>query len=191
MTNEEHMHNLAESLAGNFLKFDSFAMREKPEDPERWCIVYTHNRDSGITDRSNAYVIREALKPYLSGEHDLCRVFEANHWAVGWVSGYLMRIFTGTDGELTPWFKAYAELAIAMEDYPILDENHHSELEREDADETWSNCYNEQERLVHLRDHWSGYRDCFASVGGLLTCVRGGFAPWSVHCGFEHLNLTY
>lgn len=186
MTNEEHIEELAKKLAGNFLKFECFAMSNKPKNPEKWCIVYTHNRDSGIMERSNARVIHRLLETYLN---DDCQVFEANHWACGWVSGYLMLIWDA-DGNITPWFKEYAEAVIAMEDYPILDEMDHSELENEDANQTWSNCYNDQERLYHLRYYWDDYQDAFRSIGDLLSCARGEFAPMG-NCGFERLNLIY
>jgi hypothetical protein len=58
-------------------------------------------------------------------------VFESHsHWAVGHVDGFSIRVFDG-DGEITEAFRKYHELAEAMHDYAILDEEGYSERELE------------------------------------------------------------
>ena len=82
-------------------EFDCFSWdrSNEIEDADQFCIVYTHHRDSGLLDESNAEAIAEAMEPFLDQEP--CDVYEEhhNHWAVGWVEGYAIRVFR--DGEIT------------------------------------------------------------------------------------------
>ena len=66
------------------------------EDADQWAIIYSHNRDSGLLDQSNAAVIEKALEPFTEGD-DPDVVFESHpHWAVGHVDGFSIRVFDGT-----------------------------------------------------------------------------------------------
>src|SRR5262249_8947818 len=97
--------------------------------PEDWAIFYTHNRDSGLLDQSNAEVIAEALKPFADAE-DPDVVFESHsHWAVGHVDGFSVRVFH--DGEITLAFRRYHELTTSLDEYSILDEDDYSQREYE------------------------------------------------------------
>ena len=97
--------------------------------PKNWAIIYTHNRDSGLLDQSNAAVIAKAMRPFADAD-DPDVVFESHsHWAVGHVDGFSVRVFK--QGEITPAFQRYHELATAMEEYPILDESDYSDREYE------------------------------------------------------------
>lgn len=122
----------AKKAAGNWQRFDSFVwFRDKDvEDADQWAIIYTHNRDSGLLDQSNASVIAKAMAPFTEGD-DPDVVFESHsHWAVGHVDGFSIRVFDG-NGEITEAFRKYHELAEAKEDYPILDEQDYGERELE------------------------------------------------------------
>lgn len=172
----DHAEDLAAKLIGNHRKFEAFGWGARPEDDENWTIVYTHNRDSDALDRSNAHVIAKALADF--PETDV-RAERHGHWAVGWVEGFAIRV-RNDKGELTPAFLAYAELATALKDYPILDESHFSELETEEALATWENCYSDRERLEYIRKHWHQFERCHAEHYGakaawqcLLANVRG------------------
>jgi hypothetical protein len=119
----------ASNAAGNWQDFNCFWwIREKEvERSEDWAIIYTHNRDSGLLDQSNAQVIAQAMRPF-ADDDDPDVVFESHsHWAVGHVDGFSIRVFK--DGEITPAFCRYHELANAIADYPILDEDDYSERE--------------------------------------------------------------
>jgi len=114
----------------NWRKFDSFCWHDRPENADEFALVYTHNRDSGLIDQSNAHVIGEALAPFIDSgdvipEHH-------GHFACGWVDGFAIRC--GSDAE-----RVYLELRDAMDDYPILDESHLGELEQEAQSEAWEN----------------------------------------------------
>lgn len=132
---EMDIDEAAKQAAGNHKRFTCFAWFERPDDSENWAIIYTHNRDSGPLDLSNAEIIAEALKPFAEAEPaDV--VFEShNHWAVGHVDGFSLRVYR--DGAITEAFRAYHALAERMADYPILDESHYSDKQQETIEQEW------------------------------------------------------
>lgn len=122
-TSSMFLEDAAAELAGNWQHFESFAWHRQSEieDADQWCIIYTHNRDSGLLDLSNAEAIAKELESFTDGD-DPDVVFEShNHWAVGHVDGASIRIFR--DGEITEAFKTYHDLMERMENYPVLDES--------------------------------------------------------------------
>jgi len=127
----QDLEDAAQKAAGNWQRFNCFVwFRDREiEDPEHWAIIYTHNRESRLLDQSNAAFIAKAMEPFTEAdEPDV--VFEShNHWAVGHVDGFSIRVFR--NGEITEAFKTYHELAARMDDYPILDESDYSNREYE------------------------------------------------------------
>ena len=115
---EMDLEAAAKAAAGNWREFDCFAWHRKPDHAENWAIVYTHNRDSGLLDQSNAAAIEEAMEPFPNGdvvaEHH-------HHWACGWIDGYSIRVYRR--GRITEAFNAYHALAERLANYPILDES--------------------------------------------------------------------
>ena len=112
----------AEYYVGNFLKWDSFCwLRERPEDIEQWCIIETHHRDSPVIDFSNGEYFRKKLMPFTEGEDPDVKSFGSNHWAVGWVEGWAIRVY-GPDGKITKAFKALYRIFKTRELASILDE---------------------------------------------------------------------
>ena len=134
----DHVEDYVKDLRGNHRKFDSFAWFNRPEDDENWCIVYTHSRDSGIVVRSNAACIEKELTPFTEGEDPDAVPEVHNHWACGWVDGYAIRVLD-PDGKPTAAFVKWVELQLALEDYPILDEDDVSEREDAAVCEDWEN----------------------------------------------------
>jgi hypothetical protein len=125
------LEEAAKQAEGNWRNFDCFVWHRRSEldEPDNWAIVYTHHRDSGLLDQSNASVIERALEPFTIGD-DSDMVFESHsHWAVGHVDGFSIRVFR--DGEITDAFKTYHELRERMADYPILDEEDYGRREYE------------------------------------------------------------
>jgi len=121
----------AKTAAGNWQRFSSFAWHRvhDMDDAGNWAIIYTHNRDSGLLDQSNAAAIEKALEPFTHGD-DPDVVFEShNHWAVGHVDGFSVRVFK--DGEITDAFNACHEIYEALADYPVLDDEDYSAREYE------------------------------------------------------------
>jgi hypothetical protein len=121
----------ANHAAGNWQDFTCFWWIRKQEipDPENWAIIYTHHRDSGLLDQSNAAAIAQVLAPFADAD-DPDVVFESHaHWAVGHVDGFSIRVFKS--GNITPGFQRYHELTISLADYPVLDEDDYSQREYE------------------------------------------------------------
>lgn len=131
MLGELDLQEAAQKAAGNWQGFNCFVwFRDRDlEDADQWAVIYTHNRDSGLLDQSNAAVIEKAMKPFSEG-NDPDVVFESHsHWAVGSIDGFSVRVFK--NGEITKAFETYHELAKQIDDYPILDESDYSERELE------------------------------------------------------------
>jgi hypothetical protein len=150
---EDHVTDYARRLAGNHRKFPCFGWSARPEDDERWTIVYTHNRDSGLLEQSNAHVIEKTLEPYTEGETPDVVAESHNHWACGWVDGYAIRVYRA-DGSITDAFRAYVGLALQLEDYPVLDEEDYSERQLE---ATMEGVRQAGERFTHdeVPDTWA------------------------------------
>lgn len=125
------IEDAAQKAAGNWQDFTCFVWWRKKEIPdlENWAIIYTHHRDSGLLDQSNAAVIGKTLKPFSEG-NDPDLVFESHHhWAVGHVDGFSIRVFR--DGQITEAFQKYHELAAQLDNYPVLNESDYSNREYE------------------------------------------------------------
>ena len=136
----------AKEAAANWRQFESFAWHNRPEDCDSWFIFYTHNRDSSLCDESNAAAIAKELE-VPEYENDL-EVESHNHWACGWIDGYSVRVYDA-QGNITPVFRKVCELATRLADYPLLDEEDHSQRE---YDATLENIHNEGYSLVSEKD---------------------------------------
>lgn len=153
---ELDLEEAAKEAAGNWRKFTCFAwFRQRDlEKPEDWAIIYTHHRDSGLLDQSNAAVIEAAMQSFTEGD-DPDVMFESHsHWAVGEISGFSVRVFN--EGRITEAFRKYHELAQRLADYPILDESDYSQRE---FDATHDNIGLAAWRLKHdfdLPEDWQG-----------------------------------
>jgi len=151
---ELDLEDAAKAAAANWRKFDSFVwfQADDLDDAEDWAVIYTHHRDSGLLDQSNASVISKELAPFTEGD-DSDVVFESHsHWAVGHIDGFSVRVYR--DGEITEAFRRYHGLAEAMAIYPILDEENYSHREYE---ATVENIDDAAWRLKHeydLPDDW-------------------------------------
>lgn len=128
MLKSEHVQDLAKHLVGNWKKFESFVWWETPDDDDNWTIVYTSSRDSELLEQSNDYVITKALEPFTRGKDPDVRPESHSHWGVGSVNGFAIRVYAA-DGSITPAFATYADLALAMQEYPVLDEQDYSNRE--------------------------------------------------------------
>jgi hypothetical protein len=128
---ELNLEDAAALTAGNWKRFECFCWDREREipDPDNWAIIYTHNRDSGLLDQSNADQIANALEPFADTDKPDV-VFETHdHWAVGHVDGFSIRVFK--NGQITEAFKNYHELSERLANYPILDEEDYSRREYE------------------------------------------------------------
>jgi hypothetical protein len=148
------LEDAAAEMAGNWKKFDSFAWFRSREidDPASWAVIYTHTRESGLLDRSNAAVIAKALEPFTDGDDPDVVVESHSHWAVGHVDGFSMRVMT--DGAVTAAFKVYHELQKRMDDYPVLDESDYSNREYDATLENIGNSARRLKREFTLPEGW-------------------------------------
>jgi hypothetical protein len=179
MLDTQDLEDAAKKAAGNWQRFKSFIWfrDQKLVDAKRWAVIYTHNRDSGLLDQSNAFVIKKTLEPFTDGDDPDVVMESHSHWAVGHVDGFSIRVFN-PDGTITSAFTAYYELAEQMDEYPILDEADYSNREHEatlenitdagrqlkdefDLPEDW-----ECETYSWLSDHRSGEVENKSDQGG-------------------------
>ena len=154
MVGEMTLEDAAKQLAGNWQKFESFCWFRESEiaDPDTWAIIYTHNRDSGLLDQSNADAVAEALKAF-SEMDDADVVFESHdHWAVGHVDGFSIRVYR--NGEITEAFKTYHDLMEQMDGYPVLNEEDYCNRELEATLENISDAAWRLKGAFDLKDGW-------------------------------------
>src|SRR5476649_370645 len=114
MLGELDLDAAAKTAAGNWRQFNCFVwFRDRHlNDADQWAIIYTHNRDSGLLDQSNAASVEKAMKPFSEGGD---AIFESHsHWAVGHVDGFSVRVFK--NGKITKAFESYHELAQRLDD---------------------------------------------------------------------------
>jgi hypothetical protein len=126
---ETKLEAAAKKAEGNWKQFSSFVWwrGRQMEDAGNYAIYYTHHRESGLIDHSNAAVIAKAIEAFTEGDDPDATAERHNHWAVGWIEGYSIRVFR--DGHITDAFRTYHALAEQMDQYPILDESDYSERE--------------------------------------------------------------
>lgn len=151
------LEDAAKEAAGNWQRWSCFVwFRERDiADPDAWAIIYTHNRDSGLLDQSNSQQITESLEPFTEGDDPDVVMESHDHWAVGHVDGFSIRVFR--DGQITDAFRTYHHLMEQLDGYPILNEEDYSEREYE---ATVENIADAAWRLKHehdLPDGWEGY----------------------------------
>jgi hypothetical protein len=120
----------ARELAGNWRSFECFIWHRAKDldDADQWMIWYTSSPQAGLLEQSNEKVINERLAPYSEGD-DPDVVFERHsHWAVNTLTGISIRVVRA-DGSITEAFREFCRIKERLEDYPILNESHYSELE--------------------------------------------------------------
>lgn len=156
MTNlaEMTLEDATKQSAGNWRRWTCFCWdRERDlDDPDAWAIVYTHNRDSGLLDQSNAHAIAEAMTPFTVGDDPDVVMESHDHRAVGHVSGFSVRVYR--DGEITDAFKAYHDLKEQLDGYPFLNEEDYSERELEATIENIADAAWRVKSEYDLPDGW-------------------------------------
>ncbi len=131
MVGEMTLEDAAKEATGNWKSWTCFVWdRERDlDDPDNWSIIYTHNRDSGLLDQSNADFIAEAMEPFTDRDDPDVVMESHDHWACGHVDGFSIRVYR--DGEITEAFRKYHDLMEQMDGYPVLDEEDYSNRESE------------------------------------------------------------
>jgi hypothetical protein len=94
------------------------------------------------------------MNPFTDGD-DPDVVFESHdHWAVGHVDGFSLRVFQ--DGNITDAFRTYHELIERLADYPILDEEDYSRREFEATLENLTDAAWRVKDEYDLPEGWEG-----------------------------------
>lgn len=150
------LEEVAKEAAGNFKAFQCFCWHRAGDldDADNWCIAYTHNRDSGLLDQSNAEAIRKALEPFIDADEPDVWVEHHGHWAAGWIDGYAIRVYR--DGQITDAFRRWYELTERMAGYPVLDEEDYSRREYEATLENIADAARPLLDDYDLPAHWEG-----------------------------------
>ena len=191
---ELDLNEAATKAAGNWRDFDSFCWHRASEleDADDWCIVYTHHRDSGILAQSNTVFIDKALEPFVDADDSDVVAEQHSHWACGWIDGYSIRVFR--NGKITDTFKMYHDLAAAMDQYPILDEEDFSRREFEATLENIGESAWQLKSEFDLPDEWQGdvYDWLSQNRDHAVECV-GDDGAWPEEQDLEaaFINLGY
>lgn len=128
-----------------------------------WFVTLYQHRDSDTLERSN---FRSLLK-LLGGESETVKVVRERHWAVGWIE------WIGIHQSDTARLKVATLIVEDLNDYPVVDDEDFSELEREVANETWRNCFSTEERIEYIRENRNQFEFC--DFRDLLAQVRGEY----------------
>ena len=110
---------------------DSYIAFDDSANPVGHYVIAAQHRDSDVLERSNFECIKRDMSE-LPGSDNWLYTFSASHWAVGWVEYLILR----NDAPETALGMA-AEIVAALEDYPVYDESHYSDLEYTEICEAW------------------------------------------------------
>jgi hypothetical protein len=128
----KEVDDAARALRGNWKAWRSFGWdHASDDDSEEWAIIIIASRDSTLLEASNAAAIVKELTRVDSRQR-CWRTESHNHWAVGYVENIVIRPFR-KDGKVSAAFRALHSLAMALADYPCLDESDFSRREYEAA----------------------------------------------------------
>ncbi len=122
------------------------------------------NRDADALTRANFKAAILELENKDDGPD--YEVHRFGHWACGWFEIILVRPDTNAA-------KLAEECEASLESYPVLSDELFSRIEQEEADATWSSCYNDAERIEYIRDHRDQFE--FRTFADMLGCVRGKY----------------
>lgn len=125
------------------------------ERPESWfsmddtwaysdkCFVFLgRNRDSDTLTESNFECALEAI----GGESDTVLVIRESHWACGWIEWIAIH---ESDAKA---LREADSIVSALADYPVVDENHWSNKEYEEAQYTWENTWSLSDKIEACKD---------------------------------------
>ncbi len=114
-------------------------------DRQGWLVcAVSQSRDSGTLDQSN-FASHEAALKDVDPDGDDHETHRFGHWGPGWFEIILVR------AKSTAHTTA-EDIASALSDYPVLDDEDFSEREYEEACEAWL-CTNLGDRVDICRDH--------------------------------------
>jgi hypothetical protein len=165
---EMTLEEAASQAAGNWKRCSCFCWDRLREidDPADWAIVYTHHRDSGLLDQSNAAAMADALSSFSESENPDVVSESHSHWAVGHVDGFSIRVYR--DDAITDAFHVYHGLMEQLDGYAVLDQADYSSREYEAALENIADAAWRFKSNYNLHDGWE------AEVYEWLSVCRPG-----------------
>ncbi len=148
------LEEAATRSAGNWERFNCFVWwrEQEMDDSDQWMIHYTHHRDSGLLDQSNATQIRKGLQSFTEGDDPDVIEESHNHWVVGYIDGFSLRVFR--DGEITEAFRTFHQLMESLANYPILNDEDFSNREYEATVENIVSAAWRLKNEYELKDEW-------------------------------------
>lgn len=117
------------------------------KDLIEWGTIMVRGRDDGVRNISNFEFISEDLKARFPGDVD---VEEWDHDVVGWIRKLMIRV---DNPELV---EAAFEWQRQMQDYPVADDEHFSEMEEEEVERCY-NSYGKDEVIRWLKANDNPY----------------------------------
>jgi len=111
------------------------------------------HRDSDSLTRSNFICGLEALEKILSIDFDSEGVISENHWAVGWVEWIAIHKDNFEALEIAD------EIAKSLEDYPVVNEDHWSNLETDEMLEMLGYEFSDDQEKIEKYFEQSGYNE--------------------------------
>lgn len=142
------------------------------EWPE-YFVFLARNRDSDTLTESNFQCGLEAIGGEVGaietseGEVYPVTVVRESHWACGWVEWIAIHESNAAALRIAD------QIADKLESYPVVNEDHWSELEQTEADKVWKDCYSTQERIDYMRRYSSQFE--FWDFSAMLSCARGKY----------------
>ena len=97
---------------------------------DHWYIVAGQSRDSNALERSNFASFEKALSAI---NPESVTIERATHWAVGWVENLMV------DSADSAAIDCAIQILTALEEYPVVNEEHYSQTEYDEVCELWSN----------------------------------------------------
>lgn len=138
------------------------------EWPEHYSSGVGQSRDSDALERSNFTCMLKAL----GGESDTVLLIRESHWAVGWVEWIAIHESDGAT------LRVADEIRAALDDYPVVDEDHFSELEFNEMLDWWAGMDLRQraECIMHEVKQYRWLKPCLLRFRRLL---RAEYSPGS------------
>ena len=118
------METYAPHTLARWIHPDSYAGAHWPE----YFVFFSQHRDSDSVTRSNFIRGLELI----GGESETVQIVRERHWAVGWVEW--IAIHESDSAAL----READEIAAGLTDYPVVDDDHLSELEFNEACDYWA-----------------------------------------------------
>lgn len=131
---------------------------------QEWLCLMSRNRDSDLLVESNW----ECALKMLGGESDTVQITRTGHWACGWIEW--LSVLEGSPSQVIA-----EKIEHDIDQYPILNEDHFSDLESNEANRIWSECYSWEDRIAWVRQNDSQCE--FYDFADMVQSVRGIYFP--------------